>query len=204
MTVFFGPLDSEGRVPASQQTRVAAFLISAHGALVRQLAVSVPVRLKAGWQTELHAQLYREAEIVSLLVRATSWTPDPSMPLMALCWEAAWLPKPAAGIADWTEAMMIDMAALGHALHAAIRPAALLPLEAAPHDPFVVALRRIEFESARLMQAQILFLKDFQLLPVRNDVNAAVERRHAQVRELWTETLESIGVCRDPPDPNHA
>ena len=68
--------DSEGRVPASQQTRVSAFLISAHAALTRQLAVAVPLRLHAGWQTELHAQLYREAEIVSLLLRATSWVPD--------------------------------------------------------------------------------------------------------------------------------
>lgn len=197
MNSFFGPLDSEGRVPASQQTRVAAFLISAHGALTRQLAIAVPPRLHAGWQTELHAQLYREAEIVSLLLRATSWVPDFAIPWMAMSWETAWLPKPATGIADVTEGLMIDMAALGHALHAAIRPAALLPLEAAAQDPFVVALRRIEFESSRLMQAQILLLKDPGLLPVRSDVTAAVERRHTQVRELWSAMLEGIGVHRD-------
>jgi hypothetical protein len=197
MNSFFGPLDSEGRVPAGQQTRVAAFLISAHAALTRQLAVSVPMRLHAGWQTELHAQLYREAEIVSLLLRATSWVPDLAIPFLAMSWEAAWLPKPAM-TGDGSEGLMIDMAALGHALHAAIRPAALLPLEAAADDPFVVALRRIEFESSRLMQAQIMFLKDPGLLPVRNDVNAAVERRHAQVRELWSGLLEGIGVGPDP------
>jgi hypothetical protein len=200
MSVFFGPLDSEGRVPARQQTRVAAFLISAHAALARQLAVSVPLQLQAGWQTELHAQLYREAEIVSLLLRATAWAPDPTVALLMMSWEAAWLLKPTTGIADWKEGLKIDMAALGHALHAAIRPAALLPPEAAPLDPFVVALRRIEFESGRLMQAQILFLKDPGLLPIRNDVNAAVERRHTQVRELWWAMLESIGVRRDQPD----
>lgn len=197
MSAFFGPLDSEGRVPAHQQTRVAAFLVSAHGAMARQLAVAVPLRLHAGWQTELHAQLYRETEIVSLLLRATSWAPDLEVPFMAMCWETAWLPKPAAGIADGNEGLMIDLAALGHALHAAIRPAALLPLEAAALDPFVVALRRIEFESARLMQAQIVFLKDPEFLPVRRDVNAAVERRHTQVRELWSAMLTGIGIDRD-------
>ena len=196
MNSFLGPLDSQGRVPASQQTRVAAFLISAHSALARQLAIAVPLRLHAGWQTELHAQLYRETEIVSLLLRATSWVPDPAIPFLAISWETAWLPKPAM-TGDGTEGLMIDMAALGHALHAAIRPAALLPLEAAADDPFVVALRRIEFESSRLMQAQIIFLKDPVLLPVRQDVNASVERRHAQVRELWTTTLEGIGVGCD-------
>jgi hypothetical protein len=195
MSSFLGPLDSEGRVPASQQTRVSAFLISAHAALARQFAVAVPMRLHAGWQTELHAQLYREAEIVSLLLRATSWVPDFAIPWLSMTWEAAWLPKPAM---TGEEGLMIDMAALGHALHAAIRPAALLPLEADQQDPFAVALRRIEFESSRLMQAQIIFLKDPGLLPVRHDVNAAVERRHAQVRELWSGLLAGIGVGRDP------
>lgn len=204
MSTFFGPLDSEGRVPASQQTRVAAFLISAHGALARQLAFAVPVHLRFGWETELHAQFYRESEIVSLLMHATSWAPDPELPLLSLSWENAWLPKPAAGVTDWTQGLLIDTAAFGHALHAAIRPAALLPLEASAQDPFVVALRRIEFESGRLMQAQILFLKSPQLLPVRDAVNAAVERRHAQVSGLWIAMLESIGVRRDQPDAKHA
>jgi predicted transcriptional regulator len=204
MSSFLELLDSEGRVPASRQTRIAAFLISAHAALTRQLAVAVPLHLHAGWETELNAQLYREAEIVSLLLRATSWVPDLAIPLMAMSWEAAWLPKPATGMADATEGLMIDMAALGHALHAAIRPAALLPLEASAQDPFVVALRRIEFESGRLMQAQILFLKSPRLLPVRDAVNAAVERRHAQVSELWITMLESIGMRRDQPAPQQA
>ena len=84
MSTFFGPLDSEGRVPASQQTRVAAFLISAHGALARQLAFAVPIHLRFGWETELHAQFYRETEIVSLLMHATSWAPDPELPLLIL------------------------------------------------------------------------------------------------------------------------
>ena len=32
MSEFLGPLNSDNRVPPRQQTRVAAFLISAHGA----------------------------------------------------------------------------------------------------------------------------------------------------------------------------
>jgi len=41
MSEFFGPLDSGGRVPPRQQTRVAAFLVSAHGALARQFALAL-------------------------------------------------------------------------------------------------------------------------------------------------------------------
>ena len=62
-------------------------------------------------------------------------------------------------------------------------------------DPFVMALRRIEFESGRIMQAQIIFLKGQDLLPCREAVNAAVESRHLQVRKLWTEMLGGIGVA---------
>jgi hypothetical protein len=197
MSRFLGPLDSTGRVPPLQQTSVASFLISAHGALARQLAMALPGQMSAGWQTELNAQLYREAEIVSLLMRATSWVPDFSLPYRAFAWEAAWLPKPVAGVADQRQATTIDIAALGHAVHGAIRPAALLPIEAGAGDPFVMALRRIEFESSRLIQAQILFLKSDDLKPARHAVNTAVERRHREVRSLWTELLETIGIRDD-------
>lgn len=196
MNQFLGPLDAVGRVPPLQQTRIASFLISAHGALARQLAMVLPGQLKAGWQTELNAQLHRETEIVSLLMRATSWAPDFTLPFQALTWEAAWLPRPVTGIADQRLAMTIDIAALGHAVHGAIRPAALLPVEASAQDPFVMALRRIEFESGRLIQAQIHFLKGEDLKPVRDAVSTAVEGRHRQVRKLWAELLGGIGIGR--------
>jgi hypothetical protein len=64
------------------------------------------------------------------------------------------------------------LATLAHAVHASIRPAALLPVEASANDPFVMALRRIEFENGRLLQAQILFLKDPELVPFRDAVSS--------------------------------
>ncbi|MDA9492993.1 hypothetical protein [Bradyrhizobium sp. CCBAU 11361] len=194
MSRFLGPLDSEGRVPPHQQTRVAAFLISAHGALARQFAMALPLRIEAAWQTELNAQFYRESEIVSLLQRTASWVPDMALGYMAASWETAWFPKPIEGITNLPLALPIDLATLAHAVHAGIRPAALLPLGANANDPFVFALRRIEFESGRLLQAQILFLKGESLVPFRDTVNAALEQRHAEVRRLWAEALESAGV----------
>ena len=194
MNSFLGPLDSAGGVPPLQQTRVGAFLISAHGALARRLAMGTPPTLKFGWQTQLHSQLHRETEIATLMMRATSWVADLELAPLCLTWETAWLPKLVEGVVDWSQGLLIDLAALAHAIHAAIRPAALLPLEANAEDPFVVALRRIEFESSRLIQAQILFLKGPEFVPIRDCVNTAVERRHHQVRDLWETMLESIGV----------
>jgi len=194
MSECFGPLDSEGRVPPRQQTRVAAFLISAHGALARQFAFTLPMRFESGWQTELNAQLYRESEIISLLLRATSWVPDLALGYMAASWETVWFPAPTEGIADQTLAMTAGLATLAHAVHAGVRPAALLPVEANANDPFVMALRRIEFESGRLLQAQILFLKGPELSPFRNAVSTALERRHAEIGKLWAEALEGVGI----------
>ena len=192
MSYFLGPLDENGRVPAHQQTRISAFLLSAHGAQARQLAAALAGGLRDAWQVELHSQYCREVEILSLVARATSWVPDPMLPMLAWRWETAWMPVSAKGAADHFQGLLIDLAAFGHALHAVIRPAALLP-EFQPHDnPFGFAMKRIEFESGRLMQAQILFLKGPQLIDVRNAVAAAVERRHTQVRELWTTLLRDL------------
>jgi hypothetical protein len=197
MSGLLGPLDTEGRVPHGQQTRVAAFLISAHGALARQFALALPAKFEAGWQTELKAQFYRESEIVSLLMRASTWVPDLALGYMAVSWEAAWLSTPNEGIADRSLWQAVHLATLAHAVHAGIRPAALLPLEANPNDPFVMALRRIEFESGRLLQAQILFLKGPDQLPFRDTVSRVLESRHTELRKLWHDTLASLGIVRE-------
>jgi hypothetical protein len=194
---YLGPLDSLGRVPPRQQTRVAAFLVSAHAALARQLALALNAPLGAGWVAELNTQVYRETEIVSLLLRATSWVPDLELLFLAPQWEAAWLVKPVPGIPDRIKASAVDLAALGHAVHGAIRPATLLPQKLPMDDAFGIALRKTEFESGRLIQAQMLLLKSPDLLAFRDALGLAVESRHTQIRGLWLEMLAGIGVEGD-------
>jgi hypothetical protein len=102
-------------------------------------------------------------------------------------------PEPIEEISDSSLAGSIHLATLAHAVHG-IRPAPLLPVNAKSDDPFVIALRRIEFESGRLLQAQILFLKSPDLSPVRGAVGRALEKRHAGIRRLLRETLQSVGI----------
>lgn len=199
MSMFLGPLDAAGRVPPRQQTRVAAFLLSCHGAMARQLGLALSWQINPAWHAELNTQFFHQAEIVALVLRVTSWTPDPELLFLLPHWETSWLPRPSSGIADRTQGMTIDIVALGHALHSVIRPAALLPQETAAWDPFALALRRIEFESGRMMQAQAMFLKSADLLSLRKAVTAAVEGRHLQVRKLWQEMLAGIDVDRCTP-----
>ena len=138
--------------------------------------------------------VFRETELVSLLLRATSWVPDVALGYLAASWETAWFPRPIEGIPDQPLALAVGLATLAHAVHAGIRPAALLPVESNTNDPFVMTLRRIEFESSRLLQSQILFLKGESLVPFRDALNSALERRHTEVRKLWSAALESVGI----------
>lgn len=186
-------LDSAGRVPASVQTRLSSFLMSAHGAQARMLAAgSMPGNVGNPWQVEQHAQFCREMEIVTLLGRATRWVPDPMLMLLAWQWETAWLPHPVADARTPMEALSLDAAAFGHTLHSAIRPATLLPETADLADPFALALHRLEFESGRLLQAQLLLLKSDRLAEVRDAVTAAVAYRHAQIVALWRDVIDSL------------
>ena len=156
-----------------------------------------PDNSSAGWQTELNAQLYREAEIVSLLhardlLGAGFRAALPGLVLgdgvAAKAGRRHHRPDPG----DWRSISprsgMPSMARSG-------RPPCCRRKRRS-EDPFVMALRRIEFESSRLIQAQILLLKSDDLMPFRDAVNSAVETRHLQVRKLWTELLEGIGMRR--------
>ena len=194
MTALLGPIDSAGRVPAHQQTRVAAFLMSAHGAHARRLAAALPSHLNHPWHAELHAQFCREMEFLSLLTTSTTWIPDLALPMLAMSWELAWMPLVPADPASARQPLLVDVAAFGHALHGAIRPAGLLPNGAAPTDPFVQALQHIEFESGGVIQAQTIVLRESALSQDTTVVSGAVERRHAQLRELWSGMLQGLGL----------
>jgi hypothetical protein len=189
-----GPLDPAGRIPALQQTRVAGFLMSVHGAELRLLASALLKPSFGVQEIALHAQLYQETEIVGLLWRATAWLPDPILPWLLWQWEAAWLPQAVEGMANPAQGAVIDAAAFGYALHTAIRPAAILPEHIGMSDPFAAALRRIELEGSRIAQAQLRFLKRPELTPVRDAIEAAVDQRHARLRQLWSELLSNLGV----------
>jgi hypothetical protein len=189
-----GPLDPAGRIPALQQTRVAGFLMSAHGAELRLLA-SALLKLSFGVpEIALHAQLYQETEIVGLLWRATTWLPDPILPWLLWQWESAWLPQAVEGMSNPTQGAVIDAAAFGYALHTAIRPATILPEHIRLSDPFAAALRRIELEGSRIAQAQLRFLKSPELRPARDAIETAVDQRYTRLRQLWNELLSDLGV----------
>ena len=82
-----------GRVPPLQQTRVAAFLISAHGALARQLAIALPgqIECRLANRTERAVLSRSRNRLPAACVRPPGCRIS-RLPYTALSWETAWLP----------------------------------------------------------------------------------------------------------------
>lgn len=109
------------------------------------------------------SQVARELEAVTLLTRTTRWACHPALALgawrivapLALAWTRVMMPP---GPLFDPQAIYHGIS-LGHAQLARIRLAAVIPDDADPLDPYVVALRRIEQENGRMLQTQIRLLK---------------------------------------------
>jgi hypothetical protein len=114
-------------------------------------------------QQFLISQWSREFEAVTLLARTTQWASDPMLAM-----DANRIVAPL--VTAWSQIMMppgpmfnpqaaYRGISLGHAQLARIRLLPVIPENADPVDPFVVALGRIEQENGRMLQTQIRLLK---------------------------------------------
>lgn len=109
------------------------------------------------------SQYSRELEAVTLLTRTVRWSTDPALMMrgtqilapLAMAWGQIMLPP---GPLLNPDAAFRGVS-LGHAQFSRIRLAGVVPDDADPLDPFVVALRRIEQENGRMLQTQIRLLK---------------------------------------------
>jgi hypothetical protein len=146
------------------QTRISLFLIAAKSVNAAILgAVELQPRVTIAYPS-VHGQYCREVEFAALLGRVTRWSSNwatyaEGAKLTAPLWNQWWqIQLPLGPTLDPRAAY--SALALGHALLARVRTAPLIPDRADEMDPFVAALRRIEQESGRMIQAQIRLLKD--------------------------------------------
>ena len=155
---------AKSQFDATAQTKITLFVGTAK-AINAAIMSGFEVQPDAGVTYPFaHGQYFRELEFASLLARVTQWAPSPivyaeaatiTMPLWLewsrVCFEALPVANPRAAY---------GAIALGHALLARVRLAPVIDEEADALDPFVVAIRRIEQEGGRMIQAQIRILKD--------------------------------------------
>jgi hypothetical protein len=121
----------------------------------------------------MHGQYFREAEFATLLTRVTSWSANASLyaegtALVQPLWQEYWRIQGPLGIAFDPQASYRGLA-FSHALLGRVRLTPVVPADADASHPFVAAIRRIEQENGRMIQAQIRLLKD---LPVDMPIEA--------------------------------
>ena len=142
----------------------------------------------------IHGQYFREIEFVVLLARVTRWSPNwmihaEGARLTASLWTQWWQIQLPLGPAIDARAAYSALA-LGHALLARVRIAPLIPDNANDMDPFVAALRRIEQESGRMIQAQIRLLKDGDCSLPLDQRERIIEEKQLAVDEAFRCFLE--------------
>ena len=86
--------------------------------------------------------------------------------------------------------------AFGHALLARVRFAAVIPADADASDPFLLALKRIEQENGRMLQAQIRLLKDSRAELPLAERERIVEQEQAVVDAAFANLLEWLAGAR--------
>jgi hypothetical protein len=184
-----GPLDAEGRVAPAKQTRLASFLITAHQANAQLLQGVELIPFETAWHGVFHSQLWREIELVQLLLRVTRWVPDLALAAEAATWQSFWWRQQieigATAMRDGAERSAVAATALGHALHSIVRLTPLLPQGAAQDDPFNAALVGADLEAGRMIQAQIRFLKELPFGLDRTEIERLVAEKRDAVSDLW-------------------
>jgi hypothetical protein len=139
------------------------------------------------------SQSARELEAVTLLARTTQWSSDPALALTAsrivaplvTAWSQIMLPP---GPVFNPQAAYRGIS-LGHAQLARIRLLPIIPENADPLDPFVVALTRIEQENGRMLQTQIRLLKSIGEDVPLEEREALVEQDQELVDGVFNEFL---------------
>jgi hypothetical protein len=185
---------------ADMQTRISLFVGAAKSVNAAILgAVELQPRITAAYPF-VHGQYFRELEFAALLARVTRWSANwtiymQASQLTAPLW-AQWLQiqlSPRAGLDGRAGYAAL---ALGHALLARIRTAPLIPDGTDEMDPFVAALRRIEQESGRMIQAQIRLLKDgTRQLPL-DERERIIQDRQDAVDKAFRDFLEWLASSR--------
>ncbi len=193
---------ARGGLGPRTQTKISLFVCTAKQTNLWFLsAAALPPFTTAAHQF-LHAQYFHELESLSLLVRITRWMPDPSLPIRAAAitapiWSEWALVPPVPGWALAPQTFYRGLA-IGHALLAGVRLTPVIPANADPLDPFVVALRRIEQDNARMLQTQIRLLKSavpevalVERERIIEEKQQAVERSFADLLGWLSETTEA-------------
>jgi hypothetical protein len=183
-----------GFTPAVQ-SKISLFLMAAKNTNALFLG-AVELQPFAGVAHQfLHAQYFLELEAVLLLSKVTRWTTDPAVYAQAInitapIWNDWRLMPGFHGASAGDRRSYYRGLALGHALLSQVRMTPVIPANADETDPYVVALRSIEQDSARMIQTQINLLRTTSADIPEEEAEALIEEKQLIVKAAFLQFLE--------------
>jgi len=177
------------------QTKISLFLTAAKNAHALFLG-AFELRPFVGVEQQLlHTQYFHEMEAVLLLSKVTRWTTDPSIYTEAITLTAPiWKDWPVVsgffGMPNLDPEGYYRGLALGHGLLSQLRLAPVIPSDANEADHFVIAMRRIELDNARMQQTQMNLLRTASTeLPFERR-EAMIEEKQAEIQVAFARFLD--------------
>ena len=185
------------------QTKISLFLTATKNANALFLG-AVEFRPFLGLEQQfLHTQYFQEMESLLLLTKVTRWSSDPRLYTEALNYTAPlWAEWRAIsgpfGIGHLNPLGFYQALALGHAMLSQVRLTPIIPVDADKADPYVIALRRIEQDNARMIQTQISLLRTSAPQVPREDCESLIDEKQEAVRQTF---LKFLGWLKEGPSP---
>lgn len=176
------------------QTKISLLLTAAKNANALFLG-AVEFRPFLGLEQQfLHTQYFQEMESLLLLTKVTRWSSDPRIYTDALKYTgpiwAEWrgISGPF-GIGHLNPLGFYQGLALGHAMLSQFRLTPIIPVDADQADPYVLALRSIEQDNARMIQTQIALLRSASPEMTPDERETLIEEKQESVRQTFLSFL---------------
>lgn len=197
---------SKNDIGSEQETRISLFI---QGIKTANAAILAKIEMQPfSWlpYKSLHSQYYKEMELTTLLNKATSWSTNPFVYMEASqlnlkLWQKAEIATYLHGFFAPDE-VFYNYLALSHAFMSEIRFLPILPPTKPLDTPFLSAIKEIEDENGRQIQAQIRLLKGMELPLSQDEKEQIVHHQRKIVQSIFCELLEA--VCKLSPCPENA
>lgn len=189
---------------SDMQTKISLLLTAAKNANALFLG-AVEFRPFLGLEQQfMHTQYFQEMESLLLLTKVTRWSSDPRIYTDALKYSAPiWAEWRAIsgpfGVGHLNPLGFYQGLALGHAMLSQLRLTPIIPADAAQADPYVIALRRIEQDNARMMQTQIALLRNTSPDISPDEREALIEEKQEIVRQTFLKFLNWLAESAPTP-----
>ena len=184
---------------SEQETRISLFIQA-----IKTANASILAKIEMqpfSWEPykSLHRQYYKEVELATLLNKATSWSTNPFVYIEAAqlnmkLWQRAEIGTYLHGFFAADE-IFYNYLALSHAFMSEVRILPILPPTKALDTPFLSAIKEIEEENGRQIQAQIRLLKGLELPLTQQEKEEIVYHQRSIVQSVFCDLLAA--VCKE-------